>query len=219
MQTNYYDRKEVSNSDLGALEKYFQPPSFFIDTTAAFRFGSLLDAMITEGHTVDLLRETVCGIPTIKEEWNKALAMKKVFFADPFCKALAAQCEMQKVSVKPNFDIEFEGYKFQLPMRAKWDFFAPKIDLSGDLKTTASTTQKQFEETIYHYNYNRQAALYMDLEGKTNFIFVGISKENHKIFKVPVKRGGEIYNSGKAKYQELAFQYHILFGDLKQDAA
>lgn len=215
----YYSRGEVSNSDLGALEKYWQPPSFVIDTEAAFRFGSLLDAMITEPEQVDHFRMQVAGTQFQKEEWNKALAMKKVFFADPFCKSLAAQCEMQKVSVKESFRIEFEGYKFYLSMRAKWDFFAPKIDLSGDLKTTASTTQKQFEETIYHYNYDRQAALYMDLENKSNFIFIGISKENFKIFKVPVKRGGEIYNSGKAKYQELAFQYHILFGELKQDAA
>jgi len=215
----YYSRKEVSNSDLGALEKYFQPPSFDIDTTAAFRFGSLLDAMITEPDQVDHYKMEVAGTSFEKEEWEKALAMKKVFFADPFCKMLAAQCEMQKVSVKPDFETEFEGYKFTLPMRAKWDFFAPKIDLSGDLKTTASTTQKQFEETIFHYNYDRQAALYMDLEGKSNFIFIGISKEDYKMFKVPVKRGGEIYKSGKAKYQELAFQYHILFGNLKQVAA
>jgi len=132
---------------------------------------------------------------------------------------LAAQCEMQKVSVKERFEIDYYGFKFYLAMRAKWDFFAPLIDLSGDLKTTASTTQKQFEESIYHYNYDRQAALYMDLENKSNFIFIGISKANFKIFKVPVKRGGEIYNSGKKKYQELAFRYWYLFGDLKQQAA
>ena len=58
----------------------------------------------------------------------------------------------------------------------------------------------------------------MDLENKSNFMFIGISKVNHKIFKVPVKRDGLIYNSGKAKYQELAFKYWYLFGDLKQIA-
>lgn len=215
----YYSRPEVSNSDLGALEKYWQPQSFIIDLEAAFRFGSLLDAMITEPDQVDHFKLQVGGTQFEKDEFEKATAMKKVFFADAFCKMLAAQCEMQKVSIKPNFNITYQQFRFQLNMRAKWDFFAPKIDLSGDLKTTASTTQKQFEECIYHYNYDRQAALYMDLEGKSNFIFIGISKANFKIFKVPVKRGGEIYNSGKAKYQELAFRYWYLFGDLKQTAA
>lgn len=209
----YYSRSEVSNSDLSALQNHFNPPSFSIDLTTAFRFGSLVDAMITEATLVDIFKRTVAGIQFEKEEWERARKMRNVFFADPFCKSLAGQCLMQKVSVKPAFAINYAGVDFTLPMRAKWDFFAPFIDLSGDLKTTAATTQAQFQESILHYNYDRQAALYMDLEGKTNFIFIGISKENYKIFKVPVKKGGDIYNSGKEKYQKLAFSYYTLFGN------
>lgn len=208
----YYLRSEVSNSDLSALQNYFNPPSFSIDLTTAFRFGSLVDAMITEPDQVDLFNRRAGSIRFEKDEWEKARKMKMVFFADPFCKSLASQCELQKVSVKPKFAIQHEGVDFTLPMRAKWDFFAPKIDLSGDLKTTAALTQAQFEETISHYSYDRQAALYMDLEGKTNFIFIAISKGNNKIFKVPVKKGDDIYNSGKEKYQRLAFSYYSLFG-------
>lgn len=216
---NYYDRPEVSNSVLSELEKYWMPQTFIIDLEAAFRFGSLLDAMITEPMTVDYFKLKVAGIQYEKAEFEKAEAMKKAFFADPFCKSLAAQCEMQMVTIKPDFPIDYNGFKFSLDMRCKWDFFAPRIDLSGDLKSTASTTQKQFEQCIFHYNYDRQAALYMDLENKSNFIFIGISKvAPFKIFKVPVKRGDAIYNSGKAKYQELAFKYWYLFGDLKQAA-
>lgn len=212
----YYDRPEVSNSTLGELEKYWLPQSFIIDLEAAYRFGSLLDAMITEDHLVDYFKRTVMGEAFTKEEFQKAMDMRRVFFNDPFCKSLAAQCEMQKVTIKKNFPIEYGSFSFALDMRCKWDFFAPKIDLSSDLKTTACTSQKQFEESIKHYSYDRQAALYMDLENKSNFIFIGISKvAPHKIFKVPVKRGGEIYNSGKAKYQELAFRFWYLFGDLK----
>ena len=207
----YYSRPEVSNSDLGSLEKFFQPPAFEINLEGAYRFGSLVDAMITEPDQVDIYKMTIAGVQFEKEEWEKARKMKNVFFADPFCKNLAGQCEMQKVSVKSAFAINYGGVDFTLPMRAKWDFFAPKIDLSGDLKTTAATTQAQFEETISHYSYDRQAALYMDLEGKTNFIFIGISKSNYKIFKVPVKKGSDIYNSGKEKYQKLAFNYYSLF--------
>jgi PDDEXK-like domain of unknown function (DUF3799) len=212
----YYNRAEVSNSELGALEKYWMPQSYIIDLESAFRFGSLLDAMITEDHLVDYFKNTVAGVKIEKAEFEKARQMKKVFFADSFCKSLAAQCEMQKVTIKHDWPIQYEGVEFKMDMRCKWDFFAPRIDLSGDLKTTASTTQKQFEDSIFHYNYDRQAALYMDLENKSNFIFIGISKVNLKIFKVIVKRGDATYNSGKAKYQELAFRYYYLFGDLKQ---
>lgn len=212
----YYSRPEVSNSELGWLEKYFLPPAVVIDLEAAYRFGSLLDAMITEPDQVDLFKRTVGGEQFSKEEFEKAANMKRVFFADPFCKSLAAQCELQKVSAIKDFVIEYGQLKFYMDVRCKWDFFAPMIDLSGDLKTTACTTQKQFEASIHHYNYDRQAAFYMDIENKSNFIFIGISKvAPHKIFKVPVKRGSDLYNSGKAKYQELAFKYFYLFGDLK----
>jgi hypothetical protein len=213
----YYSRSEVSNSDLGALEKYFERDAFTIDLTAAFRFGSLLDAMITEPEQVDYFKMTVAGEPMPKDEFVKAGIMKAKFFADPMCKHLASISEMQKVTIKHDFEICYEGINFKLDMRAKWDFFVKDIDMSGDLKTTASTTQKQFEDSISHYNYDRQAALYMDLEGKTNFIFLGISKTApHKIFKVPVKKGSPIYNAGKAKYQELAWRYFYLFGDLSK---
>lgn len=218
IQDPYYSRPEVSNSDLGALEKYWLPQQLVLDLEAAFRFGSLLDAMITEPDQVNYFNYTVGGIQFSKEEFAKAVDMKKVFFADPFCKSLAAQCEMQKVSVKPDFKIDCKGFSFRIAVRAKWDFFAPKIDLSGDLKTTSCTSQKQFEESIFHYNYDRQAAFYMDIENKSNFIFIGISKVNMKIFKVPVKRGDKIFTSGQDKYRELAFKYWYLFGDLKNVA-
>lgn len=218
IQDPYYSRSEVSNSTLGEVEKYWMPQQYIIDLEAAYRFGSLLDAMITEPDKVDYYKRTVDGQEFTREEFDKANEMRKVFFSDIFCKMLAKQCEMQKVSIKPNFKINYNGIDFILPMRAKWDFFAPLIDLSGDLKTTASTTQKQFEQSIFHYNYDRQAALYMDLEGKSNFMFIGISKANFKIFKVPVKRGDAIFKSGKEKYEEAAFRYWYLFGNLNSAA-
>jgi hypothetical protein len=210
----YYDRSETSNSDLGWLEKYWLPQSFIIDLEAVFRFGSLVDAMITEPEQVDYFKMTVAGISYNKDEFKMAAELKKIFFADSFCKSLAAQCELQKVSTNQVFTINYNGFVFNLSVRCKWDFFASRIDLCGDLKTTASTTQKEFEKSIFHYNYDRQAAFYMDIENKSNFIFIGISKKNGKIFKVIVRRGDAIYNSGKAKYEELAFRYFYLFGNV-----
>jgi len=212
----YYSRPEVSNSELSWLEKYWLPQNIVVDLEAAYRFGSLLDAMITEPGQVNHFKYTVSGEQFTREEFEKAASMKRAFFADPFCKNLAAQSEMQKVSVKKDWLINYEGFEFKLDVRCKWDFFRSDIDLSGDLKSTACTTQKAFEQSIIHFNYDRQAAFYMDIESKSNFIFIGVSKEQpYKIFKVPVKRGGELYNSGKAKYQELAFRYWYLFGNLK----
>ncbi len=215
----YYSRPEVSNSELSWLEKYWLPQQLVIDLEAAYRFGSLLDAMITEPDKVNYFNQSVDGTPFSKEEFDKAATMKKAFFQDAFCAGLAKNCELQKVSVKENWTIDNCGFKFNLDVRCKWDFFRSDIDLCGDLKSTACTTQKQFEQSIVHFNYDRQAAWYMDIENKSNFIFIGISKAApHKIFKVPVKRGSDLYNSGKAKYQELAFRYWYLFGNLKSVA-
>lgn len=210
----YYSRPEVSNSELGWLEKYWLPQQVIIDLEAAYRFGSLLDAMITEPDKVDYFNRSVDGTVFEKEEFEKAARMKRVFLSDPFCKSLTEMAEMQKVSIDPEFRINYNGYKFTLPVRAKWDFFVNHIDLGADLKSTACTTQKQFEQSIRHFNYDRQCAFYMDIEGKNNFMFVGVSKVNMKIFKVPVTRGSELYKSGREKYEELAFKYWYLFGNL-----
>lgn len=210
----YYDRPEVSNSDLTALKKYWMPQTLIIDLEAAYRFGTLIDLLITEPGKIDYFKLTAAGEKYSTEEFEKAIRMKKVFFADPFCRSLILQCQMQKISVKHGFPINYEGFDFSIDVRCKWDFFAPAIDLCADLKSTACTTLKQFEESIYHFDYTRQAAYYMDIENKSNFMFIGISKINYKIFKVPVKRGGQIYKEGKAKYQELAFKYWYLFGNV-----
>ena len=42
----YYNRREVSNSDLTELKNLLHPRQQFGDKDAAFRFGSLVDAII-----------------------------------------------------------------------------------------------------------------------------------------------------------------------------
>lgn len=215
MQTNYYDRSEVSNSDLTWLKNYFEPQEVQYDLERIFAFGSLIDAMITENHKVDYFKLTCEGYQHTAEEFEQAREMKKAFMRDAFCANMMKHCSFQHVTVKEDFQIEYDGFEFSLPARCKWDCFVKHFDLSGDIKSTACTTQKQFEESIYFFEYDRSRAWYMDLEERSNDIVIGISKENFKVFKVPVKRGGAIYNSGKAKYQELAFMWKTLFGETK----
>lgn len=85
--------------------------------------------------------------------------------------------------------------------------------MSADIKSTVCTTQKQFEECVKYFDYDRQRAWYMDIEGRCNDVLIGISKKNFKVFKVPVRKGSELYNSGRKKYEELAFKWWYLFGD------
>lgn len=210
----YFLRKEISNSDLTALDKYFNPERFTYDVVKAFAEGTLIDAMITEPHKVDFYKFRVEGedYQYSAEQFQNSVEMKRAFLRDPFCAQLLKQCSAQRVTVKENFKMNYEGFDFALNMRCKWDLFAETIDLSADIKSTTATTQKQAEEAVRHFNYDQSRALYLDLEDRGNDMIIFISKVNKKIFKVPVRRGGSIYNEGKKKYTELAFRWFYLFG-------
>lgn len=215
MQTErdpYYSRSEISNSDLSNLEKFLYPPRVELDPTEAYAFGTLLDACITEPAKVDYYKFTCAGHQHTRQDFEQAEAMKKAFYRDPLCKILAENSEFQKISIDHRFEINWEGTKFRLPVRCKFDLYAkPRIKMTGDIKSTACTTEKQFIEAIRYFNYDRQASWYMDIENIDHNVIIGISKENHKVFKVAVKRGDEMYRAGKDKYSFLAFMYWTLF--------
>lgn len=211
----YYFRNEVSNSDLSWLKKYWEPQQYVIDLQKAFKFGTLIDCMITEPHKVNYYKLTCAGDQYEQSDFDKAISMKKAFYLDPFCSQMVKMCTFQKVTIVPNFEIQFNSkFAFKMDARCRWDLFCEKIDMGGDIKSTACTSQKQFEEAVRHFDYDRSRAWYMDLAGRNNDILIGISKVNFKIFKVPIKRNDSIYKAGFEKYKELAFRYWYLFGNL-----
>lgn len=210
----YYFRKEVSNSDLSWLKRYWEPAQYVIDLEKAFKFGTLIDCMLTEPHKVNYFKLTVAGEQYTQEEFDQAGEMKKAFYRDPFCISFLKQCETQKTTIVPKFNIKLNGgFEFSLAARCRWDLYGRSIDLGGDIKSTSCETQKQFEDAIRTLDYDRSRSWYMDLAGRNNDILIGISKKNFKIFKVQIKRGDAIYKAGYDKYRELAFRYWYLFGD------
>ena len=213
--TNYRAFPAVSNSDLSWLEKYWLPQNKIMDLEKAYANGTLIDAMITEPHRVNYFKNRVEGeqYQYSAGEFEAAKEMKKAFYADPFCRQFVKQCSFQYISYNPEFPVQYDGFNFTLPAKCKWDLFGKDIDLSGDIKSTACTTQKQCEEALRYFEYDRSRAWYMDLEGKNNDILIFISKVNFKIFKVPIRRGDQLFNDGKRKYQELAFRWWYLFSD------
>lgn len=217
---NYRAFPAVSNSDLGWLQEYWMTKQQIVDLRTAYANGTLIDAMITEQHKVDYFKLRVAGEDYLytADEFARAKEMKKAFYRDPFCVQFIKQCKFQHISYNPAFPINYQGFDFTLPAKCKWDLFRPDIDLSGDIKSTVCTTQKQCEEAFRYFNYDRSRAWYMDLENRTNDIVIFISKVNFKIFKIPIKKGSVIYNDGKEKYQEISFKHWYLFGDIPQVA-
>lgn len=207
----YYSRAEVSNSDLSFLQNYFMNKEQLYDLEAAYRFGNLIDCMITENHRCDHLNFRVDGEQFTHYEWDCARKMLKSFNEDPFCAQLLKHSTGQMVVAK-TMQMHYEGIDFELPCRCKFDLNAKNtLKITADIKSTTATTQAQFEASIEYFNYDKQAAYYMDLDGIDKHMLIGISKKNFKIFKVPVVRGDALYNSGKEKYTEWAFKYWYLF--------
>lgn len=220
IQDPYYGRKEISNSDLLELKKYFLPSGLVLDLEQAYRFGNLVDALITEPHKCDHIKKMVDTVSFTGEEWNTAYNMLKSFRKDPMSMQLLSMSTGQAVFVKENFPIEFEGINFSLPARCKYDLFMEAAGYGGDIKSTVATTQRQFEEAFMHFDYDQSRAWYMDISGAKKDVVIGISKKApHKIFKIFITRDSDIYKSGLAKYKEQAFKWWTLFGEIEMEVA
>ena len=206
----YYSRKEVSNSDLSALKQQLYPREM-PDPTNAYRFGNLIDAMITEPNRIDFFKRTLNDIQFTVEEFAKAERMRRAFYDDDFCRTLAEQASGQEIMAKHR-DFNYNGYDFELDTRCKWDLWRSDWGWGGDIKSTAATTQSQFMAAVAHFDYDRQRAWYMDIAGSNRDVLIGISKVNFKVFKIMINRQSELYRQGFEKYNELAFKWHLIYG-------
>ena len=203
----YYNRSEVSNSDLTELKNILHPRMQFGDKEAAFRFGSLVDAIITEPARVDYYRLTVDDEQYTEDEFRHAQEMQKALRMearrDEFLFKVLGYAETQRFMVNTQQQFTYCGFPFSLDTRCKWDWWLGLF--GGDLKTTFASTQQQFEEAI-----DRSRAWYMDIAGSNRDFIYAISKKNCKVFKKFINRDDKVYNRGREKYEELAFQYWCL---------
>lgn len=210
----YYSRSEVSNSDLTELKNILHPKIQFGDREAAFRFGNLVDAIITEPERVDYYRYTVDDTPYTEDEFRHAQEMHKALRLearrDAFLAKVLECAQTQLCMINKAQTFTYCDFTFKLDTRCKWDWYLSNCKYGGDLKTTSASTQKQFEEAIEFFDWDRSRAWYMDIAGSGNDFIYAISKNNSNIFKKFITRGDKIYNNGRQKYEELAFQYWCL---------
>jgi hypothetical protein len=210
----YYLRSEVSNSDLTELKNLLHPRQQYGDKEAAFRFGSLVDAIITEPERVNYYRNTVDDVQYTADEFAHAKEMSKALHMearrDPFLAKVLDVASTQKFMVNHGQQFEYCSFPFTLDTRCKWDWWLPLFNFGGDLKTTFATTQKQFDEAVDFFDWDRSRAWYMDIAGSKQDFIYGISKHNLRIFKKFIDRNSDIYRRGREKYEELAFQWWAL---------
>ncbi len=216
MRDTYYQRPEVSNSDLTELKNILYPRTQYGDKEKAFKFGNLIDAMITEPERVRYDKRTVDDVTYSREDFELAEAMKRAIRMearkDPLILYALERSDKQRFMVNQAQRFQYGSFEYTLDTRCKWDFWLPTMGFGGDLKSTFATSQKQFEEAVDFFDWDRSRAWYMDIAGSRQDFIVGISKKNQKVFKVFIKRDDKIYKRGKEKYDELAFRWWMLFG-------
>ena len=210
----YYERSEVSNSDLTELKNLLHPHFQLGNKETAFRFGSLVDAIITEPERVNYYSFTVDEVQYTEEEFRHAKEMyrslRREAYKDAFLAKVLEIADTQQCMVYPKKKFEYSGLEFSLDVRCKWDWFFTKYNFGGDLKTTSASTQKEFEEAIDFFDWDRSRAWYMDIANSNRDFIYAISKKNGCIFKKFINRDDETYRRGADKYSELAFQYWCL---------
>ena len=211
---NYYERSEVSNSDLTELKNLLHPHIQYGDKQVAFRFGSLVDAIITEPERVNYFQHTVDNVQYTEEEFEHAKEMLRSLRhearTDTFLKKVLEISDTQCCMVNKQQAFEYGGFAFTLDTRCKWDWFLCKFGFGGDLKTTFASTQKEFDEAVDFFDWDRSRAWYMDIAHSDRDFIYAISKKNCCVFKKFINRDDATYQRGREKYEELAFQYWCL---------
>lgn len=156
----------------------------------AFTFGSAVHEMFLENEKFDIeefnLRKSEMAI--INKIHTK-------LWSNDFFKNLvnSGECE------KPIF---WKDDTTQLLCKGKVDILNNGI--LYDLKTTAAKTEAEFLGSFKKYDYDRQAAFYMDGCQVDTMIFIALSKfEPFDIMPVLVQRGDKNYEKGRMKYKFL----------------
>lgn len=208
----YYNRTEVSNSDLTELKNMLYPKLQYGDKEKIFAFGSLVDALVTEPARVNRFQLTVDDVKYTEDDFRLAMEMQKSLVResrrDEFLAYVLNNSDTQKFMVRVR-EFEYCGFSYTLPTRCKWDWWLPKVGFGGDLKTTFAVSQSQFDEAVDFFDWDRSRAWYMDIAGSSRDFIYAVSKKNCKVFKKFIQRGDRIYGRGREKYDELAFKYYL----------
>lgn len=94
-----------------------------------------------------------------------------------------------------------------LACKARIDLRLPTEALIVDVKTTSATCQRDFEVACRTYEYDRQAAFYLDgcyVAGASLFVILGIQKQKpHQLFVVEAQTDSLFIEYGRKKYRAL----------------
>lgn len=222
---NYYDVHDyVSNSDLNALRNALNLTEAIPNLQEHYAFGNLVDAAALEKHRIDgntLAVESGGNLVFEDHRIKTAEEMALAFHSQETLSFVFHNAKTQYCFFRNHFEVTHDGYTFTIRAKCKLDLYRRKL-IGGDLKSTACTSQGAFVDSIFHFNYDQQAAWYMDLSRLDRFMIIGLGKHKkrgkHNVFTYAVNRGDETYQGGKAKYSRLAYKYHFFINNFHNSA-
>jgi hypothetical protein len=212
----------VSNSDLTRLKEealgYWSVP----DLTNAARLGTERTRVFGKAFHQHLLEPESIGsvisqfLPDLTaNESTRLSSLMHVLRQDAFCRRYLTPTSYRRVERERVvlFDDPLTG----LACKSRLDvvYTSPKRQnaLVLDFKTTAARTQAQFLQTCYDYDYDRQAAFYVDSlrhsetgewddTRQFRFVFVGVTKQSpHRLFVVDATSLPDFVEYGRKKYR------------------
>ena len=184
---NYRQIPAISNSDLTEFKncifgrKPFKP-------VKAFEFGSVLHETILEPKNEIQIPDSV--------DMDLINHLSKKVRDDGFCKWILQFASKERVNL-------FTDPSTDLRCKSKLDLVY-KNSLIVDLKTTSQPNYGAFLKSCLDYDYDRQAAFYMDSVGGKRFIFVGIQKKApYNLFYFDASKEPNFIETGRKKYRAL----------------
>jgi hypothetical protein len=211
----YFDLQAVSNSDLKSLKTLYNGAHDYLsEMTHALTFGSLVDALLIEAWRVNFLEKSLHDekgqtIFYSDEIFNKAVRLAQKAKEDPVISKLIPLMAGQYIFVR-TLKFMYEDSEYEIKAKCKFDGIVKKIKTGLDYKALACATNKAFIESVDYFDYDQQAAWYMDLAKIDYHWIMCLSKSTDKIFKLAIQRGDPIYLRGKKKYEHWAYKWVTL---------
>ena len=195
---DYFEHGYISNSELKRLKSDLSGVPIYPDNIQEhFDFGTLCHQLILERHKADYNHPL----------YEVAAEMRDTFLDDDLCRMLLHAPDAKK---------EHEFYKQDLmgvPARCKMDLSSRHLSTILEFKGLGITTEKQFFQAIYRFDYDQGAAWYLEVTGFQRLIIVGVSKKKtDRLFKVLIDRDHPIYESGIQKAREWVEKYTETYG-------
>lgn len=209
MSESYFDHEYASNSDLKKLMNLGKELPENIGVI--YDQGTLNHQALTEKHKADeWLRqqqeEITVACVEAKRKYDLACTMAKTVLKDDLCR---------KMIMMQDFRREHEFYRldvYGIKGRCKTDGDSKMISTCFEYKGLSVTTDKAFEEALYHFDYDQGAAWYMDTMRYKYWLIAAVSKaQPDRLFKRIVDRNHQIYISGREKVIKATNLWKISF--------